>query len=217
MGVAPGRIEVVHNAIDAAWGARLGPPEAAAALRARLGIGPSKKVVLTVGRLSREKDHFTLLLSMCRLRPVVAAHLLVVGDGPERSRLEREALSLGLAGDVTFTGQVPSAEPFYALADLAVLSSRSEGSPNALLEAMAARVPIVATAVGGVPEIVSDGESALLVEPGNPHLLAQAMTALLTATERPLRLAANARGLVVGRHSPDVRARRLRQIYLGLL
>jgi glycosyltransferase involved in cell wall biosynthesis len=217
VGVAPGRIEVVHNAIDAAWGARHGTPEAAAALRARLGIGPSKKVVLTVGRLSREKDHFTLLLSMRRLRPVVAAHLLVVGDGPERSRLEREALSLGLADDVTFTGQVPSAEPFYALADLAVISSRSEGSPNALLEAMAARVPIVATAVGGVPEIVSDGESALLVEPGNPHLLAQGLVAVLTDLELARRLTSRAFEGVVARHIPEARARRLWRIYLHLL
>jgi glycosyltransferase involved in cell wall biosynthesis len=217
MGVAPGRIEVVHNAIDAAWGARPHSPEAAAALRAKLGISPSKKVVLTVGRLSREKDHITLLESLRRLRPVVSAHLLIVGDGPERSRIEAAALSSGLAADITFTGQVPSAEPFYAIADLVVLSSRSEGSPNALLEAMAARVPIVATAVGGVPEIVSDGECALLVEPGNSERMAEAMGALLTDASLAGRLASQAHERAVSRHSPEARARRLRQIYLGLL
>jgi glycosyltransferase involved in cell wall biosynthesis len=215
-GVAPGRIEVVHNAIDLAWGAKQQSPEVSAALRAKLGIPSSKKIVLVVGRLSREKDHITLLESMLRLRPEVAAHLLIVGDGPERSRIEAGVLSLELAADVTFTGQVPSAEPFYALADLAVLSSRSEGSPNALLEAMAARVPIVATSVGGVPEIVSNGESALLVEPGNAESMADAIGALLTDAGLAARLTSQAHERAASLHSPEARTRRLWQLYLGL-
>ncbi len=215
-GVAPNRIEVVHNAIDAAWGAKHQSEEASAALRAKLGIPSSKKIVLTVGRLSREKDHITLLESMRGLRPDLAAHLLIVGDGPERSRIEAAALALGITSDVTFTGQVPSAEPFYALADLAVLSSRSEGSPNALLEAMAARVPVVATAVGGVPEIASDGESALLVEPGNAENMYKAMTTLLSDAGFAGRLASQGYERVLSCHSTDARARRLWQLYLGL-
>jgi len=117
---------------------------------------------------------------------------------------------------VNLTGQVPSAEPFYAVADLVVLSSRSEGSPNALLEAMAGRVPIVATAVGGVPEIVSDGESALLVEPGNAENMSKAITTLLTDAVLADRLASQAYQRVLTRHSIDARARRLWQLYLGL-
>src|SRR5205823_11585403 len=114
-----------------------------------------------VGRLSREKDHIALLeavdLLRARLGPAVAPHLVIVGEGPERSRIEDKIRRLNLGSTVTLTGQRDSAEPYYGIADVAVLSSRSEGSPNALLEAMAAGVPAVATRVGGVPEIVTHG------------------------------------------------------------
>ena len=119
-------------------------------------------MILIVGRLSREKDHLSLLRALSQLAVVrggegaAIAHLLIVGEGPERARIEAAIRHLGLSEMVTLTGQVPSAEPYYGIADLAVLSSLSEGSPNALLEAMAARVPVVATAVGGIPEIVCD-------------------------------------------------------------
>ena len=91
-GVAAERIEVLHNAIDPQWGRRDKSPEASAALRARLGIGPEKRVVLIVGRLSSEKDHGTLLEAMRRLRGMAPeAHLVIAGDGPERPRIERSA------------------------------------------------------------------------------------------------------------------------------
>ncbi len=110
--------------------------------------------MLIVGRLSKEKDHLTLIRALSRLQSRIDPHLLIVGEGPNRSSIEQEIARLGLAEQVTLTGHQPSAEPYYRIADLAVLSSLSEGSPNALLEAMAAGVPAVATAVGGIPEIV---------------------------------------------------------------
>ena len=216
-GVAAGRIEVVHNAIDPDWGVS---KEGGGKLRERLGIEGSKKIVLSVGRLSREKDHATLLEGfhrMCARGAGAGAHLLIVGDGPERPSIESAIRALHLAPEVTLTGQVPSAQPYYAIADAVVLSSRSEGSPNALLEAMAARVPVVATAVGGVPEIVTSGESALLVEPGNPGSLAEAMALVLSDQELAHRLAANAFERVAERHSPPARARQLLQLYCRVL
>jgi glycosyltransferase involved in cell wall biosynthesis len=121
-----------------------------------------------------------------------------------------------LVGSVTLAGQVPSAEPFYGIADICVLSSLSEGSPNALLEAMAAGAPVVATAVGGIPEMVTHGESALLVEPGDCEAMTNAIAALLNDGDLARRLAARAREIVLERHAPEARARRLVEIYRRL-
>ena len=216
-GVAGDKIEVIHNAIDPDWGRR--PQDGHAVdLRARLAIPAGKRIVLIVGRLSREKDHFTLLHALRRVREKVpAAHLLIVGDGPERANIEAATARLGLRADVTLAGQTSSAEPFYPLASLAVLSSLSEGSPNALLEAMAARIPVVATAVGGIPEIVADGDSALLVRPGDAAAMASAIGRLLDDDSLAIRLAGRAHDLVVERHSPLARARRLCEVYARVL
>jgi glycosyltransferase involved in cell wall biosynthesis len=207
-GVRRERIEIVHNAIRLDWGSRgSGPIES-------LGIPAGRKVVLIVGRLSKEKDHITLIRALARLRPRIDPHLLIVGEGPNRFPIEQEIARLGLAGHVTLTGHRPSAEPYYRIADLAVLSSLSEGSPNALLEAMAAGVPAVATAVGGIPEIVRDGESALLVQPSDLEGMSAAMARLLI--DEPglaLQLAEHSRSLVRERHSPEGRVRRLIGIY----
>jgi len=124
---------------------------------------------------------------------------------------------LWLAGNVILTGQQSSAEPYYGIADLAVLSSRTEGSPNALLEAMAAGVPLVATAVGGVPEIVNHGETALLVKPGDARALAEAMGRLLKDPRLGSALTARARQLVHERYAPEERTRRLVEIYRGVV
>jgi glycosyltransferase involved in cell wall biosynthesis len=217
-GVAPERIDVVHNAIDPQWGLRGKTPEASAALCAQLGIGPEKRVVLIVGRLSSEKDHRTLLEALRRLQgSVPPPHLAIVGDGPERPRIEEAIRALGLVESVTLTGMVPSAEPYYGIADVCVLSSLSEGSPNALLEAMAAGVPVVATAVGGVPEMVTHGESALLIQPGDCQAMTSAIAALLSDGDLARKLAARAREVVLERHAPEARTRRLVEAYCRLV
>jgi glycosyltransferase involved in cell wall biosynthesis len=221
-GVPAARIDIVHNAIEPHWGAASAPP-APAELRARLGIDPARKVILIVGRLSREKDHLGLLRAFSQLKMAGAreaaanAHLLIVGEGPERARIEAAIRNLGLSEVVTLTGHVASAEPYYGMANLAVLSSLSEGSPNALLEAMAARVPVVATAVGGIPEIVSDRESALLVPPRNPEALCRAMLELLENDALARGLAERANGLILTRHTLEARSRRLVEIYTAAL
>jgi glycosyltransferase involved in cell wall biosynthesis len=211
-GVAAGRIEVIHNAIDPQWGRAARAPEAADALRKQLNIPPHRKVVLIVGRLSLEKDHITLARAVSQLKGV-EPHLLIVGEGPERPAIERSVQELGLSDAVTFTGQVPSAEPYYGIADVAALSSLTEGSPNALLEAMAAGIPVVATAVGGIPEIVSQRESALLVGPRDTQAMSAALQELLTDAGLTESLSRRAYELVLSRHTPELRARRLSEIY----
>jgi glycosyltransferase involved in cell wall biosynthesis len=222
-GVPRERIEIIHNAIDPQWGAYGRIPEAAAALRAGLGIGAEKKIILSVGRLSREKDHRTLLEVVNELRTAAwnetapRTHLVVVGDGPERPRIEETIRALDLGDAVTLVGQVPTAEPYYGIAGVSVLSSLSEGCPNALLESMAARVPVVATSVGGIPEIVSHEESALLVNPRDRAGMTRAIQAILTNESLARSLAARACERILACHTPDSRARRLVELYRRIL
>jgi glycosyltransferase involved in cell wall biosynthesis len=214
MGVNPLRSHVIHNAIDPEWGRGSANREKAAQLRTSLGISDRKKVILIVGRLSREKDHLTLLDAVRDLPE--ATHLVIVGEGPERARIEQHVRSSGRQDSVTLVGQVPSAEPYYAMADVAVLSSLSEGSPNALLEAMAAGIPVVATAVGGIPEIVTNEESALLVPPANRQAMTAAIARVLDSEDLAARLVSRARELVEAHHSPEERARSICRIYRNL-
>jgi glycosyltransferase involved in cell wall biosynthesis len=214
-GVHPDRIEIVQNSIRPEWGEGQGE-ERRGELRRELGIGADERVILAVGRLSREKDHLTLLAALAGLEKRLACHLLIVGDGPERGRIEQEVSRLGLSASVTLTGQQDSAARYYAIADIAVLPSVTEGSSNALLEAMATGVPVVATAVGGTPEIVTHEESALLVSPGNAAEMGAAISRLAADAELGRRLAERSRQSIRERHAPDARARRLCAIYKEL-
>jgi glycosyltransferase involved in cell wall biosynthesis len=217
-GVERGRIDVIHNAIDPGWG-QGGTTAERAALRQQLAIPEGKRLGLIVGRLSREKDHVTLLRAMARARDLQsgrATHLLIVGDGPERANIEAMVRDLGLGQDVTFAGQVVTAEPYYGIADFAVLSSLSEGSPNALLEAMAAGIPVIATRVGGIPEIVEDRRSALLVPPAEVEAMARGLEILVSDSELSAGLAKRARETIVTRYSPEGRVRRLCELYRTL-
>ena len=211
-GVPPGRITVLHNAIDADW--IHGAPERSEARR-RFAISDAEPVVLTVGRLSHEKAHVDLVAaaaacSQFRLR------VLIAGDGPERAAVQRTAQRLGISDRVTLLGFLPDPRPCYAAADIVVLSSVSEGSPNALLEAMAAGVPVVATAVGGIPEIVSDPATALLVPPRDPQALARAIAATLADPAGAQGRVARARMVLETRHSSAARVRALADIYREL-
>ena len=188
-GVMPERIRVQHNSI------RPAPRPAAEdvrALRERLGLAENEAVVLAVGRLSKEKAHADLIVAFKQLlekNSDLDCKLVIVGDGPERDRLESAAAQSGVGQRIIFAGQITDVQPFYAMASVFVLPSHTEGSPNVLLEAMAANVPIVATAVGGVPEIVENEVSALLVPESDPAAIAVALAALLTDKELSRRLA----------------------------
>ncbi len=215
-GVNQDRIEIVHNAIPPDWGRRFRERDQTRALREKLEIGADRNVILIVGRLSREKDHLTLLEAVAHLPPELNPHLVIVGDGPERSRIEERIRSLRLTSSVTLTGQQASTEPYYGIAQVAVLSSLSEGSPNALLEAMAAGVPVVATRVGGIPEIVSHGESALLIEPRDVTAMKDSLAALLQDSVLAQGLVEQAQQRILKHHSPEARVAKLVDIYTRL-
>jgi glycosyltransferase involved in cell wall biosynthesis len=171
-------------------------------LRQTLELGPNEKVVLSVGRLSREKGHIDLLRAFAEIRERNAMRLIFVGDGPEKSTLEQACQRHRLEKTVLFVGHQNDVKPFYGIADIFALPSYTEGSPNVLLEAMAAGVPVVATKVGGIPELVDNDKSALLVRSGDTTGLAAAILRLLEDEAVGRRLTASARE-VVEKHSPE--------------
>jgi glycosyltransferase involved in cell wall biosynthesis len=176
--------------------------------------------VLTIGRLSREKAHLDLVNAFARLRHDYAelnAKLLIVGDGPERGAVEAAIKTLGIGGRVYLAGQISDVRPYYAAADVFVLPSHSEGSPYVLLEAMRAGMPLIATSVGGVPEMVADKETALLVSPRDTQAMAAAIARVLQDAQLAHQLAANASALVATRYSPEVYVRSLFEIYRSLI
>jgi glycosyltransferase involved in cell wall biosynthesis len=144
--------------------------------RPRREPGPAARpfTVLSVGRLRPPKDFRTLVGAMAALERG-SVRLRIAGDGPERAALAAEVARLGLDGDVELLGTRSDVDELLADADLFVLSSESEGLPMSVLEAMAAGLPVVASAVGGVPELVREGETGTLVPPGDSAALASAI------------------------------------------
>jgi glycosyltransferase involved in cell wall biosynthesis len=216
-GVSMERIHVQHNSIrpEPQRGA-----DEAKLVRQQLNINKKESLVLTVGRLSREKAQIDLLSAfdyLLKNYPKTNAKLVIVGDGPERGTLATAAGAVGLNDRVKFVGEIGDVQPYYAAADVFVLPSHSEGSPYVLLEAMAAKVPIVATAVGGVPEMVANDESALLVPASDPRAIATAIARVLADSQLAGRLTANAYSLVTSSFAPETQVRSLIGLYRSIL
>ena len=191
-GLPASRIEVVHNGIDPG----ADPSGDRDAARLSLGVDASTLVLITVARLDPVKDLATLLRAVRHAREAVPDLVLaIVGDGPERDPLERAAQALGLGSMVRFLGHRDNARWWLAGADIYVNSSVSEGISLTILEGMAAGLPVVATSVGGTPEVV-DESCGLLVPPRDPGRLAEALVALGGDRGQRVRMGAAARGRV---------------------
>jgi glycosyltransferase involved in cell wall biosynthesis len=172
-GVSRERVHLIRNA----W-RRRSAPLARAEARTLLGLPQSGFVAGWIGRLSREKGPDVWLDAFSRLEDP-ESHTCFVGDGPDRRALAQR-LRGSLAGRVHFAGEQPDAARLLSAFDVVVLSSRTEGTPIVLLEAMDALVPVVATAVGGVPDVLSDREG-WLVPPDDPAALLAALEAVRTS------------------------------------
>ena len=197
----------VLNAVDAR------PVRPRDEVRAELGVSGAELVV-TVGRYRAEKNQ-ALLLQATRLiaprRPRL--RVLLVGIGPMEDELRRRVTALGLDGVATVTGLRADAVDVAAAADVVTLTSTREGLGLTLIEAMAAGTPVIGTAVGGIPDVVDDGRTGLLVPPGDAEALAAAIERLLDDREEAARLARAAREEVASRFGVDGMASGYRQVY----
>jgi glycosyltransferase involved in cell wall biosynthesis len=145
------------------------------------GLKAHDRFLFTVGRLHQQKGYDCLIQAFAQVRKECPAlQLLIVGEGEEENNLKNLAKSLDLTDQVIFAGLRLDSDTIFPFAELFILPSLWEGMPNAVLEAMAAGKPVVATKVGGVPELVLHGETGLLVPPGDPDALAQAILDLCT-------------------------------------
>jgi glycosyltransferase involved in cell wall biosynthesis len=207
------RVDVIHNAVVPM--PRLGAPVDVTAFRAPHRDGAAAPLVGVIGRLSPEKGVDVFLDACARLRAQGESFAAVVaGDGIDRDALEARRSALGLDATVHFLGPVARVDALYTELDLVVLPSRSEGLPNVLLEALAADVPVVATRVGAVPEVL-DGEpdAGHVVAPEDPEALAAAMRQMWRRSADPR--AHEARQRVAARFSLERRIDALLDLYTG--
>lgn len=172
--------------------------------------------VLAAGRLGKEKrfDRLLSIAAAVRRDSRVPFRLTIIGDGPEQRRLEEQARRLALLpGIVEFRGRLASPAAAFRDADIFVLTSAFEGTPNVILEAMASGLPVVATNVGGVPEIVEDGVTGYLADPEDELSFGHAMARLLENEPLRLEMGGRARARVLADHSIDQLPGRLATIY----
>lgn len=211
-GVPEDRVSVIPNVPLAPL--VLPPGFDAARKRAELGLGGGP-VLCVPSRLSPQKDHETLLRALPDVaRAVPGVTLLVVGEGRLRDRLERLATDLGLDARVRFLGVRVDAVELMAASDVIVnLTRTNEGLPIVVLDAMSLGLPVVATDAGGVAEALEDGETGLLVQPGDVGSVSAALVALLTDPERRNRMGAAARAVSSARYDPHRWIRELEQVY----
>ncbi len=204
LGARPERCHVVANGIDLKRFARITAP----------ADRDGARRIVCVARLAEQKGHDVLLRALPAIRDAAGPFVLtLLGDGPERASLQKLASELGIADAVRFGGVVPDVRPYLAEAAAFVLPSRYEGMPLALLEAMAAGVPVVASAVSGVREVVRDGVDGLLVPPDDTQALAAGIARVLTDPALAVRLAAAAQSSVAGRYSVEAMVNQTLEVY----
>jgi glycosyltransferase involved in cell wall biosynthesis len=208
-GVPEHRITVIHNGIDLReLDAGLAAAERPAAQPLHFG---------TVGSLNARKGHATLLRAFAQLPPQLDARLTIVGEGPERQALEALLAELGIGDRARLAGYRSDVTAFLKSLDVYVQPSIQESFGISVLEAMAARLPVVASRTGGIPEIVEDEVTGLLVEPGNAGELAAALVRIAGDAALRQRLVSAARARVESSFSIDAAARRYEELYRALV
>lgn len=214
-GVPAERSRVIHNAIDAD---RFTTPDSAyeGKLR-RLFRTPPPRIVGAAGRLSPEKgfEVFAAAAALVHQRDP-SAGFVVFGEGPCRERIARQVAASGLGSSFVLAGFRADLDQFLPYFDLFVLPSFTEGLPNVVLESFAAGVPVVATAVGGTPEVVDEGASGYLVPPGDPKAMAERILEALSCQDRLRDMGLHGRQSVVDRFTFTAQARRYRQLFAEL-
>jgi glycosyltransferase involved in cell wall biosynthesis len=214
-GVPKDRVVHIDNAIDAV---RFTRQRSIVAAQQELGWPAGRLLIGAVGRLAEEKGFDLLIRAAAKLsaegRDVGVA---IAGDGPEQARLEQLSRDLGCPDRVRLMGFQADLKPFYEAMDIYALSSRREGLPNVLLEAMALDVPVIATRVAGVPTLIDDGKNGLLIDGGSVDALAVAIGRLADDVELREGLAVAGRATVLNRYSFAARMAKVAAVYDDVL
>lgn len=208
---------VVPNAMIPPWSR---PEDRSPVTRESLNIPQNAFVFGSVGRLSAEKGHRYMISAFHKTHIALGSrqplHLIVVGDGREQKNLERQAADYGLRNNIHFAGFQGNPAHWMNLFDSMVQPSLTEGTPNSVLEALCLRVPVIATAVGGVPDLITNNDNGVLVPPKDTSALAAAMERLVLDSELRLRLA-NAAQETDRAYSPSVQKQKLMAVYEAVL
>jgi glycosyltransferase involved in cell wall biosynthesis len=212
----PEKMVVIENGVDLD---RFDPASVTALDKTALwGIPLDAPTIGAIGRLQPIKGHTFLLQAAARVvQEAPQARFVLIGDGPLRAELEAERDRLGLQQHIVFAGLVRDIPGVLKALDIVALSSLWEGLPVALLEAMAMRKPVVATSVGGVPGVLTDGVNGLLVPAQNRDALAESMLRLLRDAPLATRLGEAARAAVEQRYSAEIMHRRILEVYESVL
>ncbi len=208
------KVSVIPNGVDVD---KFNPGVDGSQIRRELGLAPSLPIAGIVAALRPEKNHAALLQAMAIVhRTVPAAHLLIVGDGPERSALELQTSELKLDRVVHFLGTRSDTPQLLSAMDVFVLTSRMEANPVSILEAMATGKPVVAPRIGSIPESVAHGETGYLTEPGNVAAVARELVELFLHPHRARAMGAAGRSLVQERWSLDSMVDGYQQLIEGI-
>jgi glycosyltransferase involved in cell wall biosynthesis len=209
------KLRVIPNGVDIA--ALAAATDERSRLRGELGVAPGEFLWLAIGRLLSQKDYPTLLQAFCPLANA-PARLVIAGRGPLLDELRQQAQQLGIAERVGFLGVRDDIAALLAGSDGFVLSSAWEGMPNVVMEALAAARPVVATQVGGVPELVEPGRSGFLVPARDPNALSESMRHLMSLpTEQRRQMGLSGRAHMVANYSLEAMADRWMALYRELL
>jgi glycosyltransferase involved in cell wall biosynthesis len=196
----PAKVDVIFNAVDFSQGE---PTLSRPAMRATLGLPADARVAGVIARLTEQKGHRYLFDALASAPALSDVHLLVVGGGEQRDLLGRDVDSRGLSSRVHFLGPRRDLGNLLAAMDVFVLPSLWEGLPLSMVLAMGAGVPVVATAVAGIPEVVDDGRTGLLVPPADAPALGAALTRLFADRAFAERMGHDARAAVLPRFGID--------------
>ena len=214
-GISGNKIFIVDNGINVS---RFEKKFDVEKIRQQFGIPIDSKVIGTVGRLSLEKGHFTLLEAAEKIiKKDPAVFFIITGDGVLKEKLEHKAKELKIEKNMLFTGTINDIPELLSIFDIFVLPSLMEGLPMALLEAMAAKKPIIASKVGSIPKLIVPDETGLLVEPGDVSNLEKSIIELLKNKNKADRLAQNGYKTIVNKFSSKIMARKYIGIYEMLL
>jgi glycosyltransferase involved in cell wall biosynthesis len=204
------KIRVIDNGIDLS---RFQDPQPKGAIKQEFGIAEGDVIIGTVGNLGEEKGQIYLLqASKDILRNNRTIKLLIVGEGPLKTSLEQEARQYGIAENVIFTGFRTDIPRLLAIMDIFVLPSVTEGLPMVLLEAMAAKNPVIATRVGAIPNVLNR-ENGIIVEPKDVNGLRDALALLLSDAEKRQRYAATGYETVRMNYSSDIMCSKYLEVY----